>query len=485
MSYQQYPPPPPTGLPYPGPPPKVGPNQVHDPLAVALGNASLLGLGYFLVRRWGFAVLGLIGTAVLVLLLCTQRKSGYEFALIGWGLLQIVHGWFLAQRQPLRAASLTKRLVALGVTVLVFAGVAFERHDAGRIDQQAMAARDAGDCGGVRAAQAKYNVGHRIGDAPRTTRVETDVNACDQIDAAAGKLRTARPAADVAGLQAGFNQLAAVLAQPHQERTVQAALDEFLKGLPLKNPCQTLTVTGWLRARTKAGNLLDQAAAIVPRIEPNALLGCADSQAAAKDWPTARSTYQLLVSRYPHAKQTDRARAGIKKADYEILQAKIRAELARVRGLVSSGNYCSTPARFSPAPRIRSGVNRAVFSGAGTYTSKLPSQWKGSTADNSALVICAGEEKQGPAVRTCQYTGIVGYTGSASVTFHKIAVPVQVYELRTGRLIRKSTLQIGGSVCPSTISFTTYNGIGYPDTDQDVRPTTATIQAAFRALVVR
>jgi hypothetical protein len=191
------------------------------------------------------------------------------------------------------------------------------------------------------------------------------------------------------------------------------------------------------------------------------------------------------VARYPRSKQADSARAGIKKADYEILQAQIRAELARVRELVSSGNYCSTPAKFSLAPRLRAGTNRAVFDGAETYTSKLPSQWKGTTADNAALMICAGDETQGPAVRTCQYQGITGYAGLRSVTFHKIAVPVRVYELRTGRLITKTTVQISGSVCPATVSFTTYYGVGSPDPDMDVKPTPATIQAAFRPLVVR
>ncbi|MFD7159223.1 hypothetical protein ACFV9C_31820 [Kribbella sp. NPDC059898] len=484
MSYQQYPPP--QGLPYPGPAPKVPDRRPRDPLAVALGNASLLGLGYFLIRRWFFGVLGLAGTAVLVVLLCTQRKAGYEFALIGWGLLQIVHGWFLAQRHPVRTANLTQRLVALGVTLLVFAGVAFERYDVHRIDNDAVAAREAGDCSGVRAAQEKYGVGHRIGDAPRTVRVETDTDACAKIDAAAAVLRSARPQADTERLQVGFEMLAAVVAKPDQQATTRTALNEFLRGLPLKDACQTVTITEWLRGRAKAGNLLDEAKQIVPKLEPNALLGCGDAKLAKSDWAGARGTYVLLVQRYPHAKQSDRARAGIKKADYEILQAKIQAELARVRGLVSSGGYCATPAKYSPAPKLRSGLNRAVFSGASRYTAKLPSQWKGTTADNSAMVVCASDETQGTAVRTCPYTPLIGsFRGTHYVTFHKIAVPVQVYELRTGRLIEKTTVQISGSVCPSTISYTTYNGVGAPDPDQYVAETAATVQAAFRPLVVR
>jgi hypothetical protein len=176
----------------------------------------LLGLGYFLIRRWLF--LGLVGTVILVVLLCTQRKTGYEFTLIGWGVLQIVHGWFLARNQRLQAASLTKRLVALGVTVVVLGCVAFERYDAQRIDQRAVAARQAGDCGGVRAAQAKYGLGHRIGDGPRTVRVEGDVAACDRIDVAADGLKSATALIDVPRMKAGFDQLSAVAADPQARR---------------------------------------------------------------------------------------------------------------------------------------------------------------------------------------------------------------------------------------------------------------------------
>ncbi|WP_344239519.1 hypothetical protein [Kribbella hippodromi] len=483
MSFQQLPPP--TGLPYPGPAPKLPSTQLHDPLAVAVGNASLLGLGYFLIRRWIFGALGLLGTIILIALLVTQRQTGYEFGLIAWGLLQVVHGWFLAYRQPLRKADLTKRLIALGVTAGVLGGFAFERYDTQRIDNQAVAARDAGNCDGVRAAQAKYNVGHRLGNAPRTVRVEGDVSACDRLDTAESKLRIATSTADVNALDEQFGVLSDVLNQPGQTQTVGKVVDGFVSELPTSDPCRTIELAGWLRARKPSGTVLDRATTVVPKIEPAALLGCADASAAKALWPDALRTYQLLLTRYPQAEQAARAKAGVQKANYEILQAQIRQELERVRELVRSGEYCSSPAKFSPAPRIRAGVNRAMFEGSSEYPAKLPSQWKGTTADNTALIVCVGSKGTGPAVRTCRYTPIVGGGSATNVTFHNITVGVKVYELRTGSLIRTGTIQITGTVCPATISYMTFKGVGAPDPDQDVRPTTATIQDAFRALVVR
>lgn len=41
-------------------------SRAHDPLAVALGNASLLGVGYLMLRRRRLAVAAAVVTVVLV-----------------------------------------------------------------------------------------------------------------------------------------------------------------------------------------------------------------------------------------------------------------------------------------------------------------------------------------------------------------------------------------------------------------------------------
>ncbi|MDX3006102.1 DUF998 domain-containing protein [Kribbella solani] len=102
------------------------------------------------------------------------------------------------------------------MTLVVLGGFAFERFDVQRIDNQAVAARDSGDCDGVRAAQGKYNVGHRLGNAPRTVRVEGDVSACDRLDTAEAKLRTATSTAGMNALDEQFGVLSEVLTLPGQ-----------------------------------------------------------------------------------------------------------------------------------------------------------------------------------------------------------------------------------------------------------------------------
>ncbi|MEV5965502.1 hypothetical protein AB0L70_27280 [Kribbella sp. NPDC051952] len=465
------PPPAPGTGPYPGPAPKTPARP--DPLTVALGNASLLGLGYFLMRRWKTGIAALLVTAVLVVVLVVQKESSYELAIVVWWAVAIVHGWFLAQQQPNRTSSLPKRLVALGLTVAVLLAVGVLRFGAARIDDEAVAARNAGDCAGVSAAKAKYSFGHRLADAPRTVRVEGDVGACDRLDSAAITLRTATRTGDPKALDAGFGVLSEVLAEPGQEHTVSAVLDGFLRGLPAKDPCATVALTAALRFRDPTHNLLDGARAVVPRLEPNALLGCGDARAAAGKWDEARVVYQQLADNYPRAKQAVKARAGAQRA-------ALTLELNNVRGLITSGEYCSSPAKYGgAAPYHRRGVNRALFvGGTDEYTGKLPSQWRTTDPYRATLMLCTEENDYGTAVETCPYTPIGdSYAASTSVTFYKIAVPVKAYELRTGRLVMSTTVQIGGSSCPQTI-YTSYT-----PSQEYVTPTSATVQAAFKPIL--
>jgi hypothetical protein len=482
MSYQQ--PPPPEGLPYPGPAPKLPKPpkpRIGDPLAVALGNASLLGLGYFLIRRWFFGLLGLAGTAVLLVLMYQRKDVGYQYGLLGWGLLQVLHGILLAYRQPIRTASIPKRIIAAVVTLaMVSAGVLLKRDAAGVADE-VTAAREAGDCARVAESQDEVWFGDRLVAGHEMDRGDRDVEICGTLDEAKQKLRDATSSADVAALKAGYAILGKIAGDPRQQRTAGAVMDTFVGDLQSMQPCRLISLTDWLRVRKLTRNLLDRANPVVLRIEPKALLACANDHAARKDWQSAHDLYQDLLKTYPKSKQAVSAKAGIYRATLEI-------QLGNVRELVSNGEYCSSPARYSGAPRYGRGVNKAIFLGeADEYFDDLPKQWKTEDPYRASAIICTEEPGDGAAVRTCPYTPLAHPDiWPTDVTFRKIAVPVKVYELRSGRLVSSQTVQIDGTVCPQTLHWTTYvDSEYYVPSEQNVAPTVATIQAAFRPLVVR
>lgn len=472
MSYPSHP------TPYPGPPPRQP--VTHDPLAVALGNASLLGIGYALMRRWMTAIAALLITVALVANLLVEKETWCEVAIATWWVIVIAHGWFLARRQPRQSASVAKRQIALGLTIPVLLAVGLLRYDAARINDRLAEARDAGDCAQVKAAQDQVWFWHRVVDAQGTDRGDADVRTCDRLEDADDALRVGLTGS-AAALTNGFRILSSVLADPGQERTAGAVLDEFLKAVPANNACSNVLIANWVRARKPTSNQLDRVGDVVRRAEPAALIGCGNIRSGESKWRDARRLYQQVIDRYPRDLQVAKARAGIQRAD-------LKLELATVNGLVDNysgeGDYCKTPAKYSAAPPYRKGLNRALFvGGADDDTAKLPAQWKTFEPESAVLMICTEPAATGAAVRTCPYF-FTGKAGTVNVTFHKIAIRLKAYELRTGRLVANTTIQISGSACPSSFTFTSY-GIGEVQTTKLVTSTSATVQAAYRPLLVR
>ncbi|MFL5994430.1 MAG: tetratricopeptide repeat protein [Streptomyces sp.] len=468
-----------------------------DPIAVALGNASLLGVGYLMLRRRGLALAAVAGTAGLVCGLVTTASPSYEVAVLVWWTAAVVHGWFLARggggRVTVLRTKRTKRtknrqrrqrLVALGITLPVLLAVGLLRFDAFRIGRSVTEARESGDCAGVVNAQDSVWFGHRVVDASLTARGDEAVAACDRLRTAGAELRTALTG-DTDALADGFGTLASVLAEGGNEKTVEAALDGFLGRLPTEateDPCATAAVTDWLRDRGRSHDVLDRSADTAGRTAPAALVGCGDDLLADDNWDQARMYYDRLLDRYPGSDLADRARKGTRKATLSL-------ELAKVRSLLSGGTgtqpeYCARPAKYSGAEPLGKGTNRALFYAsdayglASGYPKRLPGSWKAGDAADAVLVVCMSGETFGPSVETCPYrsesTGAVGY-----VSFHKIAIRAKVYELRTGRLVADREIQVSGTSCPATI-YTAKNTVS-----MYVDPSTSDVRSAFRPLVVR
>ncbi|OAH15436.1 hypothetical protein STSP_12070 [Streptomyces jeddahensis] len=475
-------PPAPAAPPTPPEPPRQPPPP-RDPVAVALGNASLLGIGYLLLGRWRLAALAVVGTGWLLNLTASTAETWCEILLLLWWAAGIAHGWFLAHRRPEHVARRGQRISTLALAVVVLLTAVLLRVDAYGIENRVTEAREGGDCETAVAAQGEVWSGHRLAAAPVVEPGDAVVDACRRLERAASTLADAARDGSIEDLERGFGILAGVLRKPGNEQTVKTVLDTFLDGLPTKDSCDTADITGWLRDRGPTRNVLDRSADAAARTEPAALVGCGDDLMAEDDWQQARAHYQQLLDQYPDDERSDEARSGVKKAGLAI-------ELDEVRRLVQNtsdakSGYCDAPAKYSGAPAYRKGFNRALFLGDTEYTGKLPGGWRTSDPAKAALVVCAGTAEHGSAVETCYYENDESAYFPHEVTFYKVKIPLKVYELRTGKRIDPRQVQISGGSCPRTLYYGYYGTYDYGPGDQFVSTAKSDVREAFWPVVKR
>ncbi|WP_079122955.1 hypothetical protein [Streptomyces abyssalis] len=463
-----------------GPPVSTSP---HDRAAVALGNASLLGIGYLLLGHRRLAAIAALGTCVLLNLTASAATTWSEILLLLWWAAGTVHGWFLAGGPAGRVLRRGQRAGALAVTGTVLLAAVLLRVDAYAIEDRVNKAREGGDCARAVAAQDEVWFGHRMAGAPVVGPGDAVVAACDRLDEAAFALADAERDGDVEDLERGFGTLARVLEEPGNDNTAEAVLDAFLDGLPTEDSCDTAGITDWLRDREPTRDLLDRSAATASRAEPAALVGCGDDLMDEDDWQQARTHYQRLLDQYPDDDRTDKARGGVKKATRAI-------ELAKVRRLVNTAGaesgYCDNPAAYSGAPSYRKGDDPALFLGDTEYTGKLPGDWRTGDPAEAALVVCADEAENGTAVETCSYENDRSEYLPHQVTFRKVKIPLKVYELRTGKRVGPDDVQISGGSCPRVLHYKSYlpTDLGPPG-DQFVSTAKSDVRDAFRPVLKR
>ncbi|WP_086782529.1 tetratricopeptide repeat protein, partial [Crossiella equi] len=397
-----------------------------------------------------------------------------------WWVLLVAHGWFLAARAEQRVADRRARVVGIAAAVATVLVAGLLRFDAAAIEEDLAQARADGDCAKAVRALDRVWFGHEVVAAPSVLRGEDTGRACDRLRTARELLTTAL-SGQVDPLDRGYRALDAVRAElPGHQRMAEVVEDAFLAGLPAKDPCRTVVLTDWLKQRVAGGK--DRPAPTVAEVAPRALVDCGEGY-LGKDWDKARAHLRQLLDQYPGHPLTPRAREGEHKAVLEI-------ELRTVRGLVkgSSPAYCDKPAQYQAAPEPGGGTNRTLVIGDDEYTKRLPGEWKVDDAARAQLVLCAGKAEMGTPVRTCPYQGKGAFAKfPREVTFRKIAIPVKVFELRTGRLVKDQRVEIGGAVCPRVLHYTRYTNlvdIGPPGEvyvdakDDDVR-------GAFQGLVTR
>lgn len=453
-----------------------------DPVAVALGNASLLAIGYLLLGHRRGAAIAVLGTGTLLNLTASTAATWCEILLLLWWAAGVVHGWFLARRRAEHLVRRGQRAGALAVTVAVLLTAVLLRVDAHGIEDRVNEAREGGDCRAAVAAQGEVRAGHRLAGAPVVEPGDAVVEACHRLERAASTLAAAGRSGEIEELERGFGILAGVLGEPGNEQTVKAVLDTFLAGLPTEDPCDTADITGWLRDREPTRDVLDRSAGTAARTEPAALAGCGDQLMGKDDWQQARARYQHVLDVYPHDARTGEARSGVRKATLAI-------ELDTVRRLVEDASdaqsgYCDTPAKYSGAPPVRTGSNRALFLGDTQYTAQLPAAWRTGDAARATLVVCADTAENGTAVETCSYENKKSRYLPHQVTFHKVRIPLKVYELRTGKRIDPRSVQISGRSCPDVLHYEYYMYDLGPG-DQLVATAKSDARDAFRPVVKR
>lgn len=424
-----------------------------------------------------------ITVALVSILAGAARSAWFEAVVLLWWAAVIAHGWYLASREGQPTASPKLRAVALGVAVPVLLAAVLLRLDVSGIESHVAGARASGDCAHVLSGQHQIWLGDRIADSPLAARGDDDAAACRRLQAAEASLTTGLDGG-AGPLASGFTTLNSLLADPANGKMVEVALNRFSGELSTTDQCGTAAVTDWLRARRPSHNILDQSAQVAARVAPAALADCGNELMASQEWQDARGRYQQLLDQYPGDAHAAEARAGVRKAT-------LGYELANVRQLLDDSGggqpqYCSSPAPYGGAAPYGHGTNPALFYGNDGYTGKLPGSWKASDAANATLVVCAGSSRQGASVQTCPYTSEDSSSPTTDVTFHKIAIPVKAYELRTGKLVYHGTVQISGASCPSTISYS--SPIDYdpgPSPDENVKPSTADVRAAFSPVINR
>ncbi|MEG8279771.1 hypothetical protein [Streptomyces sp. AHA2] len=453
-----------------------------DPPAVAFGNATLLGIGYLMLRRRRAAAVAVLGSVMLLTAVARSSETWAEVLLLLWWAGGIAHGRYLARRWPEHTVRRGQRAATLAGALTVLLTAVLLRVDAHGIENRVAAARQAGDCEAAVAAQGEVGRGHRLAGAPVVQPGDAVVRACRRLDGAASALARAVRTGSTKELARGFGTLATVLDEPGNEQTVGTVLDGFLDALPTDDSCDTSDLTAWLRKRPRSHDVLDRSVSTAGRTEPAALVDCGDRLMARDAWREAREQYRRLLAEYPADSRAGRARGGVRKATVAIELNQVR-ELVEATSDTSSG-YCDKPAKYSAAPPFRKGSARALFLGDTEYTDRLPGSWRTADPAKAALVVCAGEAENGSVVQTCSYENKKSRYLPHRVTYYEARIPLKVYELRTGERLTPRSVQIEGTSCPSVLHYQ-YHLYDLGPGDQFVSPSESDIRTAFDSVLGR
>ena len=482
-----------------------------DLFAVLLGNATLLGLGYAFLRRFGLLATALAGTVVLVgILAAAPGAPGWLIVLAVWWLVMVVHGWWLARPGRVTPAErpLTQRIVAGAVVVALVATVVGLRIDTTRTVDDAAQAHAAGDCD--RAIELLERIGptDRVVHGSKALEGEADLAACGlllEADASWGSERDAAAALVVymrhpnavwegAGprraellldtaydgrgvhqrvLEAGFGQLETTLDEvPGQAGRVESVAEAFLADLAEEpDHCAVRDVVEWVDGQDWTAPELAEPVAAASDEVPRRILGCARTLADANELTASRNTYEAFLHDY-----RDDRRAGA--ASDELYDVVTAIQRKQVRKLLNADRYCANPAPYrGAAPYRRNGGNPMRVFGINPVAHAFPRPWRASSLEDMVLVACVDGPKDGSYQDTCTYESDIGPFGS-DVDFYASRFEVKLYEVRTGRLVAAIWDEFG-EPCPPKILVKSYTSIFVPPDTKRSSFTSAELRGMF------
>ena len=475
-----------------------------DPLAVALGNATLFGVGYLLKRRKlaavGAAVVSI--TLMVIIGLLAPPAWLWHALLLLWWLTMIVHGALTARRPTRRTPSSAEvppldkplvrrhRLIAATAAAIVLAsavGVAVE----GRLlEASGTRSHQAGDCLEAIPTLERVGARHRIVDPLAARRAEDNLEACRILRGAIVNAKALpeqasdmmaryaeHPAAlwpdasvrrvdlllraaeteftlslrddDIERLAHGVELLTRVLElDSSRVDDVDTVLAAYARHLPGAQPCDATALFDWIAEHDPLDGFADRVAAVAPPI----MLDCGERLLPTAPYE-ARDVYQALLDRYPEADVADSARDGLDEAEAAIEAGKLRGKFSGTRS-----TYCDDPVPYRKAPPYQgSGPHLFVLgedpempdthippeyrTNDTVLRHSLPHEWYADEPTEATLVLCATSEKG-------QLLTVCAYEGDLYLPLHRQRIHVRAYEVRTAEIAFELTMEIGNNGCP-------------------------------------
>jgi hypothetical protein len=456
-----------------------------DLLAVLLGNATLLGVGYLFLRRWRLALLALAGTTALVIALGATAGSPIVLvALAVWCAAMVGHGWWLVRGSSPAARPWSQRIVA-GVVVVSLLALVVGLHTATeRTVSDAAEAHAAGDCEQASALLENLGPVDRAMNGPMALEGAADLEACGllldarEIERAGWSHRPAAAAAvatymrhpnaqwegagprraelllDAAydregvhrkAMRAGFEQLTTTLDEtPGQAGRVESVVGDFLADLAEeRDHCAVRGLVEWVDGQDWAAPALAEPVAAASGEVPRRVLGCARALADADRLTASRDAYQAFLQDFRSDRRADAASAEL----YDVITGIQRKN---VRDLLDTYQYCADPAPYRGAdPYRRNARNPMRVFGMDPTAHDFPRSWQANGLKNMVLVACVDGPKRGSYQDTCLYESDASPFGS-DVRFYASRFDVRLYEVRTGRRVASFTEEFG-EPCPPSI----------------------------------